>query len=80
MGTFTKKISLLSQFFPLEIFFEIWNFLATRFVCLVLAGLKRNSMRTNRQMLQIQINHLVMKNNEDIAARKWTARQDRLDI
>jgi hypothetical protein len=32
-------------------------------------------MRTDRRKVRIQINHLVMKNNQDRAARKWTARQ-----
>jgi hypothetical protein len=39
MGTFTKKMSVLSLCFPCEKILEIQNFLATRFVRLVLAGL-----------------------------------------
>jgi hypothetical protein len=37
-----KKISILSQCLPCEKFFEIPNFLATRFVRLVLAGISCN--------------------------------------
>ncbi len=39
MGTFTKKWAFLVSFFPVKKILEIRNFLATRFVRLVLAGL-----------------------------------------
>ena len=46
MGTFTKKMSVLSLCFPCEKILEIQNFFATQFVRLVLAGLRFTFFKT----------------------------------